>query len=133
MTSLWTENNYNFKEKKIGFEGYCKWKQLSLFLLSLKLHFVLIPMSLIMQEPGRCLCQRAKPYALSWKPWDFFFHPCTQTSSSLTYVFWALLSCVWMSMKYNCWPKNGTLKAREMMSHLQSPCLLHHRVLIPWK
>lgn len=83
MTSLWITNNYNFKEKKIGFEGYCKWKQISLFLLSLTLHFVLILMSLIMGEPGRWFCQRAKPYALSWKPWDFFFHPCTQTSSLL--------------------------------------------------
>lgn len=82
------------------------------------LSYTSIPMSLIMREPGMCLCHRAKPYALSWKPWDFFFHPCTQTSSSLTYVL-ELLSVVFESMKSNCWPENGTLKVREIMSHLQ--------------
>lgn len=38
MTSLQIANNYNFMEK-IGFEGYCKWKQISLFLFSLTLQF----------------------------------------------------------------------------------------------
>lgn len=47
------------------------------------LPYASIPVSLIMRESGRCLCQRGKPHALSW---DFFFYPCTQTSSSLTYA-----------------------------------------------
>lgn len=58
------------------------------------LPYTSIPMSLIMREPGRCLCQRAKPYALSWKPWDIFIlsmHP----DKFLTHIcFGALLSCI---------------------------------------
>lgn len=131
MTSLWITNNYNFKEKKIGFEGYCKWKQISLFLLSLTLHFVLILMSLIMAEPGRWFCQRAKPYALSWKPWDFFFHPCTQTSSLLAYVLEIF------SVVFEClWNKTAGLKMEHQIKRdcvsSSVPCLLHHREVIPW-
>lgn len=80
-------------KKKIGFEEYCKWKQISLFLLSL--HFVLIAMALTTQELDRCLCQRVKPYANAELEALGFFLLSLHPDKLLTHRrFGALLSCI---------------------------------------
>lgn len=103
MTSLWIAYNYTFKAKAYRVWGILKWKQISLFLLSLIFCFFLSPISLTMQELGRSLCHRTQPCAnAELEALGFSFlslHP----DKFLTPInFVSLLSHIWVTRVWNC-------------------------------